>query len=207
MKIFAAALIAAALIAAGLAGHGSAQPRIEPSSYRTGKFLPAKLNEAVGEFERTCLATGFNAARFDAAIAASKWRYAKQMGSGTPAPDVRLGPRAAINFGPLLQTEKSFVPGQCNIELVLRPVPEDAAIAAALEAALVRMLGKAPPQFDFPGETCWRWQPSPEKVNRLCRVHRPNLASGQISWSFQLWTASVESRAGLAPPAADRPSR
>jgi len=200
-------VLSAALLAAGLAGQALAQPRMDPSSYRTGSILPAKLNEAVGEFERTCLATGFDPARFEAAIAASPWRYAKRVGSGTPPTDVRVGPQAVINFGPLLQTAKSFAPGQCNIEVIFRPIPEEETISAALEAALVRMLGKAPPHFDFPGETCWRWQSSPEMVNRLCRVHRPNLAPGQISWSFQLWTAAVEARAGLAPPTVDRPER
>jgi hypothetical protein len=195
-----------ALLVAGLAGPAFAQPRVDPSASRTMRVLPAKLDEAVREFERICLATGFDAARVETAIRASKWRYEKQPGLGKPAPDTWLSGQSIFNFqGPPSQETGSFVPGQCNIEVVVRPVPSDAAIAAALEAALVRTLGKAPPHFDFPGETCWRWQPGPDLVNRLCRVHRPNLAPGQMSWSFQRWTAAGEVRARLVPPAPARP--
>lgn len=197
---------AAALLAAGLAGQALAQPRIDPSTYGTAQVLPATLGEAVGEFERICLATGFDSARFEAAIEGSKWRYEKRPGGGTPPPEVRVSGQAAINFrGPPLQSTGSFVPGQCNIDVVVRPVPDDSAIAAALEAALVRTSGSAPPKFDFPGETCWRWQPAADLVDRLCRIHRSDLAAGQMAWSFQRWTADGERRARLVPPAASRP--
>lgn len=196
----------AALLAALVAAPGFAQPRLDPSSLRVVRVSPARLDEAVGEFERICLATGFDAARFDAAIAASKWRYEKKPGSGAPAPDVRVSGQAMINFhGPLLQATGSFVPGQCNMEVVVRPVPADATVDVALQRVFDRILGLAPPRFAFTGETCWRWQPSPDLVSRLCRIRRSNLAAGQMAWSFQRWTAEGERRARLVPPAAGRP--
>lgn len=192
----------AALVAAGLASPSPAQPRVDPGSYRTVAMRPVKLADAMREFERICLATGFDHGRFGDAVARSKWRFRVQPGAGTPAPDVRQALQAMVGFhGPPSQQEQDFVPAQCNMEAMLRPHRDEAAVPRAFEAALGRLLGAAPPRFDFPGESCWRWKPSPELVHRLCLIDRAGLAPGHSAWSFQRWTAAGEARARLVPPA------
>ncbi len=192
----------AALLLTGLAGPSLAQPRVDPANVRQVVIVPVPLADAVGEFEGICLASGFGHDRFDAAIGRSRWRFRTEQGLGTPAPDVRRAPQAIFNFhAPPLQEARTFAPGQCNMEVVMRPAVERDQVYGALQAALSRATGSVPPRHEFPGETCWRWTPTPDRVARLCLMHWPGTRSAHIALSYQLWTPAAERRARLVPPA------
>jgi hypothetical protein len=194
-------ILAAALLTIGVAAEAHAQSHIDPGSYRIVALRPVPLAEAVSQLEQICLVTGFDHDRFDAAIARGPWRFTKEQGAGTPAPDVRLAAQGSFNFqGPALQERDDFVPGQCNMETVVRPAEGGEAIAAALGAALTRVLGSLPPLYRFSRESCWRWKPSTSLVDRLCIIDRPGAVTGHLALSFQRWTASAELRAHLVPP-------
>ena len=191
----------AALLLAGLAVPALAQPLVDPSTARRILIVPVPLGEAVGQFEQICLDSRFDHGRFDAAIGRSRWRFRTEQGLGTPAPDVRRAPEALFNFhGPPLQEARTFAPGQCNMEVVLRPAEERATIHASLEAALSRATGSVAAALRDSGRDLLALDafagpggpPLPDSPAATPR-------SDHLALSFQHWTPAGERRAAPGP--------
>lgn len=190
--------VAAALAAAP--GPAAGQAQLDPSHLRPVAMTPIPLAEGIGEFERTCLGSNFDAGLFEASVDSSEWRYRRERGSGTPEPAMYVSSKAVLMFhGPPVQEARAFAPGQCNIQFVLDAEADRESIHAGLAGAIERAAALRPPRYDFPGETCFRWLDS-AKIKRLCLMKWPGERSRQIALSFQLWTPEGETRAHLAPP-------
>ena len=193
--------VPAALLTA-LAAAAFTQPQIDPSQLRTVVMTPVAIADGLTQFERICLASGFDHDRFSAAVAGSPWRFSAERGVGTPTPDVRRASQAVVNFhGPPVQQQRAFAPGQCNMEFYARSATDRAAVLAELAAAVERVTGATPPRYEFRGETCWRWLAADGRVNRLCLMHWPAAQSNHFALSYQLWTIEGERRARLTPTA------
>jgi hypothetical protein len=192
----------AALLLAACASAAPAQRIPNPSAERTTALRQVRLADLVGEFERLCLATGFDHDRFAAAVGRSPWRFSAQ--TGPESEDIRQAPEAVLVFNqPPIEEGRSYGPPQCNMEAATLQVESRAAVVAAIEPALTRLAGTVPPRHARPGETCWRWTPVAEQVLRLCLMDRPGMAAQQIALSFQRWTQRAEARAHLTPPAGE----
>jgi hypothetical protein len=146
--------------------------------------LAIGIDEALGEYERLCLARPFDAASFEKAVRASSWRYRRAPGTSPEliAYDSRKGYASVKWLGP----PAGRLP-QCNLDsATLRPYTPEAT-AVRIEARLKRLLGAAPPRRAAGATLFWEWPAEAGKVARLYLVRHPDTDPRQLTLTLQKW--------------------
>ena len=165
---------------------------------RVVAFVPVALPDALAEFEQICLASNFETPKFDAQVAAARWRFREEAGLGTPRPKIQRAPQALVMFhAPPVQESQTFAPGQCNMNFVLPTAAAKDEILRAVATTVLRATTVQPGWREFRGETCVRWMAA-NAVRRVCLVGLDKTLQ-QVALSYQLWTPAGEARAGLQP--------
>jgi|GEM_PF-5175573 len=145
--------------------------------------LAIGIDEALGEFERLCLARPFDAATFETAVSRSSWRYRRASGT-TPeliGYDSRKGYASIKWLGP----PAGRLP-QCNLDAAtLRPYTLEAT-AGRIEARLRRLLGTVPARHAAGTNLFWEW-PAEGKVTRLYLLRDPGSDPRQLTLTLQKW--------------------
>lgn len=172
---------------AALLAAAQTQPRavdgLEPRMVRT-----SDLNEAIGEYDRLCLASPFDRAAYEAAIRASGWRF--QPVSGVPeGASAYESARGYAFFRDPLTPGRSMP--QCNLDTATGQAHARELVVARIEARLARRLGSAPPRQDWNGSIFWQWPAEARKVARLYLMRRPSDDPRQITLTLQKWPADL----------------
>lgn len=190
-----AKLIAMAVLAAGALTIG---PKQEPGSVRMIALSPVALSDAAAEFSRICVASDFQAKAFTQFVSASSWKFEEEAGVGEPRPLIRRASQALLMFSGLpTQEQKSFAPGQCNMDFALAaPVGKDV-VLEVLRGISQSRAGDEAELHHLSGESCYR-STSAGQVRRLCLMGARE-AVQHVRLSYQLWTSTGEVRAGLKP--------
>jgi hypothetical protein len=146
--------------------------------------LAIGIDEALGEFERLCLARPFDAATFERAVSASPWRYRRNPGT-TPqliGYDSRKGYASIKWLGP----PAGRLP-QCNLDAAtLKPYTAEA-MAGRIEARLKRRLGTLPARRAAGSSLYWEWPVEDGKVARLYVLRHPGSDPRQLALTLQKW--------------------
>jgi len=170
------------------------------------------IERAMSEFQALCLSRPFDRAAFDAAAAASDWKYERQESKLVYADHWR-----SVHSDVTFNTEQGAVRGlalpQCNFLAASAKKVGSEAIVAAIGATLQRA-GVAGAQLTRTGESfIWSWD-RPEGLARLHLID-PGPDGQIISLSLQFWTPEWLARApaileeakrrGLAFPLSNKP--
>jgi hypothetical protein len=146
--------------------------------------LAIGIDEALGEFERLCLARPFDAATFETAVSRSSWRYRRTPGT-TPeliGYDSRKGYASIKWLGP----PAGRLP-QCNLDAAtIRPYTAEAT-AGQIEARLKRRLGTMPARHPADTSLFWEWPVEDGKVARLYLQRHPGSDPRQLTLTLQKW--------------------
>ena len=170
-------------IAASLALSAAQQP-VVTGGLETMVKLAIGIDEALGEFERLCLARPFDAASFEKAVAGSSWRYRRATDTQPELVgyDSRKGYASIKWLGP--------PPGrlpQCNLDAAtLRPYTPEAT-AGRIEVRLKRLLGIIPARRASGPSLFWEWPAEPGKVARLYLLRHPGTDPRQLTLTLQKW--------------------
>ncbi|HYE29335.1 MAG TPA: hypothetical protein VEA61_14030 [Allosphingosinicella sp.] len=176
-------------IAASLALSAAQQP-VVTGGLETMVKLAIGIDEALGEFERLCLARPFDAASFEKAVRGSSWRYRRAADSEPEliGYDSRKGYASIKWLGP----PAGRLP-QCNLDAAtLRPYTPTAT-AARIEARLKRLLGTIPVRQASGTSLFWEWPAETGKAVRLYLLRHPGSDPRQLTLTLQKWPQAESS--------------
>lgn len=150
--------------------------------------LAIGLDEALGEFERLCLARPFDAAAFERVVSSSPWRYRRAAGTSPDliGYDSRKGYASIKWLGP--------PPGrlpQCNLDAATATPYAPDATARRIEARLKRLLGAVPVRHAAGASTFWEWAAGEGKVARLYVLRHPGSDPRQLTLTLQKWPGAA----------------
>ena len=178
------------LIAAALQAGTAAPAAVSP--VESVRVRGSDLERAAGEFRALCLAKPFDRAAFDAAAAASDWKYEH------PAPrfafaDEWRSAHAFVQFNTEQAAARGLALPQCNFLAAASKKVGAVAIVAAIDSAL-RRAGIVGARFARDGEQMvWSWT----RPDGLAQLHLidPGADGQVISLSLQFWTPEWLARA------------
>jgi len=173
------------------AAQAVASPPAAPAPSDSVQLRGTTLERAMSEFQALCLAHPFDRSAFDAAAAASDWKYERQPSAFVFADEWRSG-HADVTFN----TEQAAVRGmavpQCNfLAATSKKVGSDEVVAAV--GAMLRSGGVADARYTRTEGMMWSWK-MPDGLAQLHLID-PGPDGHVIHMSLQFWTPEWVARA------------
>lgn len=148
------------------------------------------LDEALGEFDRICLAHPFDAAAFERAVASSSWRYRRAHASFP-----ELTGYDSVNgyvSRKWMGSPEGSLP-QCNLDGATPRAYPPSAIAARIEARLAAR-GVSVGRRQADDSLYWQWPLEEGKVARLYLLRHRGSDPRQLTLTLQKWPAERAGR-------------